>query len=77
MWVDGRAAAKALILSFMGELGRNCISSVRLIPQLLSLISSAEDQQEKKKILKPVGVFCLNKIPCYETVVLLFSSFAV
>lgn len=56
LWVGGRAAAKALILSFMGELGRNCSSSVRLIPRLLSLISSAKDQQ-KKKIPKTCGVF--------------------
>lgn len=76
LWVGGRAAAKALILSFMGELGRNCSSSVRLIPRLLSLISSAEDQQ-KKKNPKPVGFFSLNQRPCYETVVLLVSSFAV
>lgn len=52
--------------------------------RLLSEIDSMTAQLDKlsrrssgKKFLKPVGVFCLNKSPCYETVVLLVSSFAV
>lgn len=50
---------------------------------LLSEIDSTTAQLDKlsrrsarKKILKPGGFFCLNKSPCYATVVLLVSSFA-
>lgn len=52
--------------------------------QLLSEIDSTTAQLDKlsrrsaeKKNPKPVGFFCLNQRPCYETVVLLVSSFAV
>lgn len=53
--------------------------------QLLSEIDSTTAQFDKlrrrsarkKKMLKPVGFFCLNKSPCYETVVLFISSSAV